>query len=114
LREYFSTLEEARADLMTLWNIWDPKLKELGLITNQEEVAKAMYDSSVQVALTQLRTIPKGDTIEEDHARDRQLIVNYIIEKTGGVEQGSRGGKAFIRVTDYNKMVRVWGCCSLN
>jgi dipeptidyl-peptidase III len=104
LKEYFSTLEEARADLMALWNIWDPKLKELGLVTNQEEVARAMYDSSAQVALTQLRAIPKGDTIEEDHARDRQLIVNYIIDKTGGIERGTRGGKAFIRVTDYNKM----------
>ncbi len=104
LKEYFSTLEEARADLMALWNIWDPKLKELGLVTNQEEVARAMYDSSAQVALTQLRSIPKGDTIEEDHARDRQLIVNYIIDKTGGIERSNRGGKAMIRVTDYNKM----------
>lgn len=104
LKEYFSTLEEARADLMALWNIWDPKLKELGLVDNQEEVAKAMYDSSVQVALTQLRTIPKGDTIEEDHARDRQLIVNYIIDKTGGIERSNRNGKASIRVTDYTKM----------
>jgi dipeptidyl-peptidase-3 len=104
LKEYFSTLEEARADLMALWNIWDPKLKELGLITNQEEVARAMYDSSAMVALTQLRTIPKGDSIEEDHARDRALIVNYIIDKTGGIERLNRGGKASIRVSDYNKM----------
>ena len=104
LKEYFSTLEEARADLMALWNIWDPKLKELGLVTNQEEVARAMYDSSAQVALTQLRSIPKGDTIEEDHARDRQLIVNCIMDKTGGIERSNRGGKAMIRVTDYNKM----------
>jgi dipeptidyl-peptidase-3 len=104
LKEYFSTLEEARADLMALWNIWDPKLKELGLVDNQEEVARAIYDSSAQVALTQLRTIPKGDTIEEDHARDRQLIVNYIIDKTGGIERLNRGGKAYIRVADYNKM----------
>ena len=106
LKEYFSTLEEARADLMALWNIWDPKLKELGLVNNQEEVARAMYDSSVQVALTQLRTIPKGDTIEEDHARDRQLIVNYIIDKTGGIERSNRNGKAAIRVTDYAKVRR--------
>jgi len=104
LKEYFSTLEEARADLMALWNIWDPKLKELGLVSNQEEVAKAMYDSSAQVALSQLRSIPKGDTIEEDHARDRQLIVNYIIDKTGGIERINRGGKAYIHVSDYNKM----------
>ena len=27
LKEYFSTLEEARADLMALWNVWDPKLQ---------------------------------------------------------------------------------------
>ena len=40
LKEYFSTLEEARADLMGLWNIWDPKLKELGLVTDQDEVAQ--------------------------------------------------------------------------
>jgi hypothetical protein len=31
---------------MALWNVWDPKLKELGLISNQEEVAKAMYDTA--------------------------------------------------------------------
>ena len=30
LKEYFSTLEEARADLMALWNVFDPKLQELG------------------------------------------------------------------------------------
>src|SRR6266705_3593697 len=63
-----------------------------------------MYDQAALAALLQLRRIPKGDTIEEDHARDRQLIVNYIIDKTGSVERGTRGGKAFIRVTDYNKM----------
>ena len=48
---------------MALWNVWDPKLKELGLISNQEEVAKAMYDSAASVALMQLRRIPRGDPI---------------------------------------------------
>src|ERR1700730_566683 len=37
LKEYYSTLEEARADLMGLWNIWDPKLKALNLVKDQEE-----------------------------------------------------------------------------
>ncbi len=104
LKEYFSTLEEARADLMGLWNIWDPKLKELGLVTNQEEVARAMYDSAARVVLTQLRRIPRGTTIEEDHQRDRALIANYITEKTGAIEQFKRNGKAAVRVTDYQKM----------
>lgn len=105
LKEYFSTLEEARADLMALWNAFDPKLKELGLITNQDEVAKAMYDSSAMIALTQLRRIPKGDTIEEDHARDRALIEGYIKDKVpDSIEAFDRNGKTYIRVKDYQLM----------
>ncbi len=104
LKEYFSTLEEARADLMGLWNVWDPKLKELGLIKDQDEVAKAMYDSAASVALRQLRSIPRGDTINEDHARDRALISNYIKDTTGAIEWFVRDGKTYVRVTDYQKM----------
>jgi dipeptidyl-peptidase-3 len=104
LKQYFSTLEEARADLMALWNVWDPKLKQLGLISNQEEVAKAMYDQAAREALTQLERVPKGDSLEEDHLRDRQMIVRYIMATTGGIEQFNRDGKTYIRVTDYQKM----------
>jgi dipeptidyl-peptidase III len=105
LKEYFSTLEEGRADLMALWNVWDPKLKELGLISNQEEVAKAMYDNAASAALTQLRRIQHGDSIEEDHERDRQLVSRYIQDKVpGSIEQFTRDGKTYIRVTDYQKM----------
>ncbi len=105
LKEYFSTLEEGRADLMALWNVWDPKLKELGLISNQEEVAKAMYDAAALAALRQLPRIPHGDTIEEDHERDRQLIAHYIADKVpGSIEQFRRDGKTYVRVVDYQKM----------
>ena len=103
LKEYFSTLEEARADLMALWNVWDPKLRELGLISNPD-VAKAMYYGSVRVALTQLRRIPKGDIIEEDHERDRQLIVNYIRDKTGAIAEEKRNGKTYLAIRDFQKM----------
>jgi dipeptidyl-peptidase-3 len=104
LKEYFSTLEEARADLMGLWNVWDPKLAQLGLVTDQDEVARAMYDNAARAPLTQLRRIPKGETIEEDHQRDRQLIAHYIKGKTGAIEYFDKGGKTFVRVTDYQKM----------
>jgi dipeptidyl-peptidase-3 len=104
LKEYYSTLEEARADLMALWNVWDPKLKALGLVEDQDNVAKTMYDAQAQAALRQLRTVPRGDTIEEDHARDRQLIVNYIMDKTGAIERVDRDGRTNYRVTDYQKM----------
>jgi dipeptidyl-peptidase-3 len=106
LKEYFSTLEEGRADLMALWNAWDPKLQELGLIKgDQQEIAKMMYDNAVRAPLVQLRSIPRGDTVEEDHQRDRQLIVRYIQDKVpGSIEQFDRDGKTYIRVADYQKM----------
>jgi len=104
LKEYFSTMEEARADLMSLWNAFDPKLKELGLISNQDEVAKAMYDATALTVLTQLRHIPQGDTIEEDHQRNRALIANYIIDNTGAIRMFDRNGKTYVEVRDYKEM----------
>jgi dipeptidyl-peptidase III len=104
LKEYYSTLEEARADLMGLHNIWDPKLKTLGLVDDQEAVARTMYDNAARAVLTQLRRIPKGDTIEEDHQRARALIANYVKDKTGAIEQVERDRKSYVRVTDYDKM----------
>src|SRR6185436_3398513 len=86
LKEYYSTLEEARADLMALWNIFDPKLQQLDLVSSPD-VGKAMYYGAVRAAITQLQRIPQGDTIEEDHQRNRQLIVNYIMDKTGAIEK---------------------------
>jgi dipeptidyl-peptidase-3 len=103
LKEYFSTLEEARADLMALWNISDPRLRQLGLVSSPN-VGKAMYYNAVRVALTQLYRIPKGDTIEEDHQRNRQLIVNYIMDKTGAIQKVERNGKTYLLLKDFDQM----------
>ncbi len=103
LKEYYSTLEEARADLMALWNFFDPKLVEMGAMPSLA-VAKAAYDAEARAALVQLREVPKGDTIEEDHRRGTQLIINFIREKTGAVEPLERDGKVYMAVEDYEKM----------
>lgn len=103
LKEYFSAMEEARADLMALWNAFDPKLKELGLVSS-DDVGRVMYDSAARQMLVQLRRIPKGDTIEEDHERDRQLIGRYIMDKTGSIVVEDRNGKTYVYVKDYKKM----------
>ena len=103
LKEYYSTLEEARADLMALWNIFDPRLQQLGLVSHPD-VGKAMYYNAMRVAITQLQRIPKGDTIEEDHQRNRQLIANYILDKTGAAEKVVRNGKTYIVLKDFEKM----------
>ena len=103
LKEYYSTLEEARADLVALWNVFDPKLKELGLVSS-DETGRAMYDAAARVMLTQLARNPKGDKLEEDHQRDRQLIARYIMDKTGAIVLEQHDGKTFAVVKDYKKM----------
>jgi dipeptidyl-peptidase-3 len=63
-----------------------------------------MYYASVRVAIHQLRRIPKGDTIEEDHERGRQLIVKYIQDKTGAIVEEKRNGKTYLAIRDFQKM----------
>ena len=103
IKEYYSTLEESRADLMALWNFFDSKLIEIGAIPNLD-VAKAAYDGEARAALAQLHEVLSGDTIEEDHRRGTQLIVNFIREKTGTIEPAERDGKVYLVIKDYGKM----------
>lgn len=103
IKEYYSTLEEARADLVAYWNMFDPKMIEMGAIPNSD-AAKEAYDQEARAALYQLHAFPTGDTIEEDHRRGTQLIINYIRDKTGAVEPVTRDGKVYMVVKDYQKM----------
>jgi len=103
LKEYYSTLEEARADLAALWNFFDPKVIEIAALPDFE-VAKAAYDGEARGALTQLREVPTGDAIEEDHRGGTQLIINFIRDKSGAVGPVERDGKTYMVVKDYEKM----------
>ncbi len=103
---YYSTLEEGRADLVALYHIWDPKLVEIGIIPNTMDVVKAMYDKEVRNAgMVQLQRIPKGqDQLEEDHMKNRQMIVHWLWKNADCIERGVRNGKTYFRVTSYEKM----------
>jgi dipeptidyl-peptidase III len=103
LKEYDASTEEALADLIALWNVFDPKLKDLGLVSS-DEVGKAMYDIAALQMLVQLRRVPQGDTLEDDRARARQLVAGYIMDKTGAIGMEDRNGKATVYVKDYGKM----------
>ncbi len=100
---YYSTLEEARADLVALWNIFDPKLKQLKMVET-DDAGKAMYESYVRNVFLQLRRIPTGEQLEEDHMKNRQMVVNYIMQNSDAIKVEKRGGKIYFRVTDYKKM----------
>ena len=99
IREHYSALEEARADLVALYYIADPKLEELGLLEDPEEAALACYEQYVRNGgLQQLRRIAEGDQIEEDHMCNRHLVVRWIEANGGAVVQRRRDGKTYLAV----------------
>jgi dipeptidyl-peptidase-3 len=100
---YYSTLEEARADLVALWNVFDPKLKRLNMVES-DDVGKEMYDGYVRNVFLQLRRIPKGDQLEEDHMKNRQMVVNYIMRNSDAIKVVKKGKKTYFDITDYDKM----------
>src|SRR5262245_56228053 len=102
LKEQFSALEEARADLVALYFLPDPKLVELGLIKkeDQDAVVGAEYEGYTRNAIIQLRRVRKGTQIEEDHMRNRQMIVHWLMANTKAIETRTRDGKTYYVMTD--------------
>jgi len=102
IKEYYSTLEEARADLVALYNMFDPKLVELGIMSSLE-AGCAEYWRYATADLTMLRRI-KTDRIEDDHMRATHLIVAYIMDKFKAIEAVQEDGKVFYKVSSVEKM----------
>jgi dipeptidyl-peptidase III len=102
LKEQYSAVEEARADLVALYFMTEPKIGEIGLVPaeHQEEVVLAEYEAYARNVLVQLRRVREGTTIEEDHMRNRQLIVNWLIAHTKAIDVRRRDGKTFYVMTD--------------
>jgi dipeptidyl-peptidase-3 len=102
VKEYFSALEEGRADLVGLYFIADPKLVELGVIpaADHDNIVRAEYEAYTRNALVQLRRIEQGDQIEEDHMRNRQMIVRWLMANTKAIEQRTRDGKTYLVMID--------------
>ena len=101
IKEYYSTLEEGRADLIALYFMMDPKLEELGLVDNVEEAALATYEQYTRNGgMLQLRRLKDSDQIEEDHMRNRQMVVRWIMANSDAIEERERGGKRYLVVRD--------------
>ena len=112
LRQYASTLEEGRADLVALYYIMDPMLIEIGVMDSLD-VGRTEYDSYIRGgAMLQLYRLQPGELVEEAHMRNRQLVALWSYEQgleENVIERVIRDGKTFFVVNDYEKLRKIFG-----
>ena len=113
LRNYASTLEEGRADLLGLYYLYDSKLQELGLVDDWKSVGIAAYDGYIRNGLmTQLIRLNLGDDVEEAHMRNRQWVSAWVYEKgkkENIIEKVVRDGNIYFNITNYDKLHDLFG-----
>ena len=102
LREQYSALEETRADLVALYYVADPYLSEIGLVSTDEQqaVVQTEYEAYARNALVQLRRVRVGAQLEEDHMRNRQAIVHWLLANTRAINVRTRNDKTYFVVVD--------------
>ena len=102
LKEHFSAIEESRADLVALYFVADRRLVELGLVDREahDDIVRAEYEAYARNALVQLRRVRQGTHIEEDHMRNRQMIVRWLMRHTRAIEVRVRERKTYFVMVD--------------
>lgn len=104
LKAYGSTIEEARADLFGLYYLPDKKMQELGLVPDEEAYKAEYYTYMMNGLMTQLVRIEPGNSVEEAHMRNRQLIARWVFQKgmkDNVAEWVKKDGKTYVKINDY-------------
>jgi dipeptidyl-peptidase-3 len=101
LGETYSTLEEARAELVALHHVFDPKLVEIGALPSAD-AALVAYANYVRNGLLQLRRVKNGNRFEDDHMRATHLIVQYILRNSEAVQVKQVDGKTFYALANID------------
>ena len=113
LKNYASTLEEARADLVGLYYLPDAKLVEMKISPDAQGIGKAAFDNYIRNGLmTQLVRLNLGDDVEESHMRNRQLVAAWAFEKgkkDNVIEKVTKDNKTYFVVRDYVKLRALFG-----
>ena len=113
LKNYSSTLEEARADLVGLYYLPSEKLVEMKISPNAVGIGKAAFDGYIRNGLlTQLIRLNLGDDVEESHMRNRQLVAAWAFEKGAKeniIEKVVKENKTYFVIRDYGKLRVLFG-----
>ena len=67
---------------------------------DQEAIARTEYEAYTRNAIVQLRRVREGTQIEEDHMRNRQMVVRWLMANTKAIEVRQRDGKTFYEMVD--------------
>lgn len=112
LKNYAASIEEARADLVALYFIYDQKLIDIGAMPSLE-VGKSQYISYIRNGLmTQLTRLKQGESIQQAHMRNRQLVSKWVYEKGKSeniIEKVIKDGKTFFVIRDFEKLRNLFG-----
>jgi len=113
LKNYSSTMEEGRADLLGLYYLYHPKLQELGLVEDWKSLGMAAYDGYIRNGLmTQLIRLELGADVEQAHMRNRQWVSAWSYargKEENVIEQVKRDGKTYYNINDYEKLREIFG-----
>ena len=112
LKEFSSTLEEARADLFGLYYCADPKMVELGILSDPEAY-KAEFAGYIRNGLmTQLARVELGKDVTESHMQNRKLISEWCYEhgmEANVIERKVENGKTYFVINDYEVLRNLFG-----
>lgn len=105
LKEHDNALEEARAELVALYHIFDDAIIEIGALPD-DHAAEAAYRAYARAGMVMLRRFEDVDEVEDDHMRALNLIVTYLREETGAVQKVMLNEKTYFKVVDTSLMRR--------
>ena len=112
LKEFSSTLEEARADLFGLYYLADPKMVELDVLPDMEAY-KAEYSGYIRNGMmTQLARVELGKDVTEAHMQNRKLIAEWCYEHgkdQNVIEKKVENGKTYFVINDYEALRGLFG-----
>jgi dipeptidyl-peptidase-3 len=100
LKEHFSAIEEARADLVALYFISDAYLADIGVVPGRPAGDRARRVGRMPGTRSCSFDASARYADRRDHMRNRQLIVHWLLANTAALEVARREDKTYYRLVD--------------